>query len=215
MSDFRVSFPKPCSERWDAMRSDGRNRFCERCEKTIHDLSQLTLDETRDLARSAGGICVRAKVGPNDIVDLRSNRIRNGRRMVATIGASVGILATSGQAAAAKSPELGAIKGEAIGTCGGTVSAIAADGQVYHAKIGLNGRYKVKRLPAGRYVVRIDSTGPEPTKAETVDPAPPAEPSSNQVMVEAGRTVTLDVSDSDNQCIVIGMLEIDDGKALS
>ena len=120
--------------------------------------------------------------------------------MIAAIGASVGLLAASGPAAATGAAKPGAIKGEVVGACGGSVSATAIDGQVYHAKIGINGRYKVKRLPAGSYAVKLDYDGPE---------APPKGASSNQVSVEAGHTSILNIKDA-NTCIVIGMLEIDE-----
>lgn len=194
MSDLRVSFPKPCGEKWDAMRPEGCNRFCDKCEKTIHDLSRLTLEEAERLASSGGEICVRAQVSSRGVVELRPGR--STRRMVAAIGASVGILTASGQAAAAEEPKLGAIKGEVLGSCGGMiVSATAADGRTYHAKVGPNGRYKVKRLPAGRYEVTTE-VGPEPPKA-------------SEVIVEAGSTAKLDLEDPLNYCIVVGMLKID------
>lgn len=200
MGDLRVSFPKPCSERWDDMRPDGCNRFCEQCEKTIHDLSKLTLEEAEDLARSGREICVRARVGSDGVVKLRRSEPGNARRMVASIGASVGILVASAQAAAAEEPRFGAIKGEVLGSCGGIiVSATAADGRTYRAKVGPNGRYKVKRLPAGRYQVTTE-VGPEAPKA-------------SEVIVEAGRTVKLDLKDPLNYCIIVGRLEIEENQA--
>lgn len=172
----------------------GCNRFCEKCEKTIHDLSRLTLEQAERLANSGDEICVRAQVGPRGVVELRPGR--STRRMVAAIGASVGILTASGQASAAEDAKLGAIKGEVVGNCGGLiVSATAADGRIYRAKVGPNGRYKVKRLPAGRYGVTTE-VGPEPPKA-------------SEVVVEAGRTTRLDLKDPLNYCIVVGVLKID------
>jgi hypothetical protein len=210
MNDLRVSFPKPCRERWDDMRSQGRNRFCERCDKIIHDLSRLTLDEAEELARSGGQACVRAEVGAGGLVRLKPSDTRNNRRMVAAIGASVGILAASGQAAAAEQTNWGAIKGQVVGTCGGgSVSATAADGRVYHAKVGINGRYKVKRLPAGSYEVEVDNARPQ-NPPEAVGPENPSEaPTPSQVIVNAGHTSVLNVPDP-NACIIIGMLKVED-----
>jgi hypothetical protein len=207
MNDLRVSFPKPCSERWDDMRPQGCNRFCEQCDKTIHDLSQLILEDAEQLARSDGEICVRAEVGPGGLVRLKSSR--SARRMVATIGASVGILTASGQAAAADEPKLGAIKGAVLASCGwgGSVSATAADGRVFHAKIGMNNRYKVKRLPPGSYQVKVDAAEPEASNAVT-DQIATQPPSARQVVVEAGRTSVLDLPDPTG-CIIVGVMSID------
>src|SRR5437763_529741 len=142
MNDLRVSFPKPCSGPWQAMRPEGCNRFCDRCERTLHDLSQLTLAAAEELARSANQFCVPAPGGPDGAVKLKPSDGRSTRRMVVTIGASVGILAVSGQAAAVDVTKTGAIKGQVVGSCGwsGSVSAIASDGSVFHAKIGMDGR---------------------------------------------------------------------------
>ncbi len=45
MRDLRVSFPKPCDERWEAMAPEGRARLCARCDTVVHDLSQFEPDE--------------------------------------------------------------------------------------------------------------------------------------------------------------------------
>jgi hypothetical protein len=188
-NDLKVSFPQPCSETWDAMRTDGCNRFCDRCEKTIHDLSRLTIDEVEELARS-GDICVRAEIGAGGAVKLKGGR-HSGRRMFATIGASVGILAASSQAAAAEKPKLGAIKGAVAGSCGvDRITATASDGRVYRAKVGFNGRYKVKRLPAGSYEVKVEPPAAQPPVTEDAGPGEPPPPANGQVMVEPGRTAS-------------------------
>ena len=194
MSDLRVSFPKPCTEDWESMRPEGCNRFCARCEKTIHDLAQLTFEEAEKLARSADELCVRATLRTDGVVDLKPGL--SARRIIATVGASVGLLAASGQAAAG-TQRLGAIKGEVQGSCGGggRVIATSADGSVYYAKIGRDDRFKVKRLPAGSYEIKVDD-------AESVSPFP-------KVTVEAGRTSVRDVMHP-RACIIIGMLKIDD-----
>jgi hypothetical protein len=198
MSDLRVSFPKPCSERWDGMRSEGCNRFCERCEKTIYDLSHLTVEEVEELAGSGSEICVRARVGPDGQVELK--RGHSARRMVATIGSSVGLLAASSHAVAG-TPKLGAIKGQIFEHCGsGTVSATAADGRIYRARIGSNDRYKLKRLPAGPYEVKVDVSYPSPD-----------DPKATKVSVEAGQTSHANLREP-GQCIIVGMLKIDESR---
>ena len=51
MPDLRVSFPKPCEEKWEAMTPAGRARVCARCDKAVHDLASYTLDEAEALLR--------------------------------------------------------------------------------------------------------------------------------------------------------------------
>jgi hypothetical protein len=210
MGDLRVSFPKPCTEQWDDMRPDSCNRHCARCDHIIHDLSQLTFEAAQQLACSGGEVCVRAEVQAGGVLKLKRGDGRQTRRMVATIGASVGILAATGQAAAAEPNQWGAIKGEILGTCmgaGGLVSATAADGRVYQAKIGRNNRYKVKRLPAGSYEVKLEFEEPQ-TPPDPALEALLAAPSGGKVMVGAGRTSVLNLTDP-HGCIVIGMLKLE------
>ena len=37
----RVAIPEPCHENWDQMRGADRQRFCEQCQNTVHDLSAM------------------------------------------------------------------------------------------------------------------------------------------------------------------------------
>ena len=53
MADLKVLFPSPCSEPWDGMAPQGCNRHCTSCDKTIHDLSALTIGEARQLLETA------------------------------------------------------------------------------------------------------------------------------------------------------------------
>ncbi len=57
-----VEIASPCEEAWDAMRPEdgGRRRWCDRCDKQVHDLSQLGEAAARALLRASEGreICV-------------------------------------------------------------------------------------------------------------------------------------------------------------
>jgi hypothetical protein len=208
MNDLRVSFPKPCTEQWDDMRPNGCNRHCARCDHIIHDLSRLTLDEAEALLASNDRVCVRAEVASDGVVKLKAGG--NRRRIVAAIGTSVGLLTATSPAFAADGKPRGAIKGEVLGSCSaGSVIASAADGRVYRAKIGINGRYKVKRLPDGSYEVKVENFSPEPPPSENTGPEAPGAPGGGQVTVEAGRTSILNLTDP-NGCIVVGMIQLED-----
>ena len=208
MTELRVSLPEPCAQSWDDMAPSGCNRHCARCDQIIHDLSELTFDEAEGMLRSGGRICVRAQVGPSGEVALKRGGAARTGRMMAAIGTSVGILAAS-PAAAADGAKLGAIKGAVLGACGGGfVSATASDGTVYHAKVGLNGRYKVKRLPAGSYRVNVDRPPEADGSGADLDSIASPRTGANEVVVEAGRTSVLDVPDP-NGCIIIGVITID------
>jgi hypothetical protein len=40
-----ISIPKPCHEDWNAMRPNEKGRFCDSCQKTVHDFSSMSDEE--------------------------------------------------------------------------------------------------------------------------------------------------------------------------
>ena len=54
------SFESPCSEDWDSMRGTHSIRFCEHCQLSVHEISEMNSKQFRRLvARSQGRLCVR------------------------------------------------------------------------------------------------------------------------------------------------------------
>jgi hypothetical protein len=53
----------PCSESWGDMAGSAERRFCERCTKQVHSLSDMTPEEAERLLASAapGTLCVRVE----------------------------------------------------------------------------------------------------------------------------------------------------------
>lgn len=55
----------PCPAAWAEMAGDDRQRFCQHCQKHVHDLSAMTRQEATDLVcNSAGSLCVRYQHDP-------------------------------------------------------------------------------------------------------------------------------------------------------
>jgi hypothetical protein len=55
-----LEIPTPCPANWKQMRGDTRSRFCQHCQKTVHDLSAMPRDEAERLVcQSTGSLCVR------------------------------------------------------------------------------------------------------------------------------------------------------------
>jgi hypothetical protein len=53
----------PCAVEWETMFGDGKVRFCEHCQKNVHNLSAMSADEAeRLICESAGILCVRYHV---------------------------------------------------------------------------------------------------------------------------------------------------------
>ena len=56
----QIRVKSPCQESWEAMSGDETNRFCEKCQHTVHDLTALTPKEAEKLfAEATRTPCVR------------------------------------------------------------------------------------------------------------------------------------------------------------
>lgn len=97
MSDLEVRFPSPCSEPWDAMAPRGCDRHCASCDKIVHDLAALTVDEAEALLDSGEEVCVRAQVGADGVLTMKSGTRGASRRMVAALGAGLALASAACQ----------------------------------------------------------------------------------------------------------------------
>ncbi|MBS1708306.1 MAG: hypothetical protein JSS65_06235 [Armatimonadetes bacterium] len=50
---------KPCPKQWEDMSGEDWSRFCEHCQKSVHNLSALTKAEADRVLKSADRVCVR------------------------------------------------------------------------------------------------------------------------------------------------------------
>lgn len=152
MSDLRICFPKPCSQKWEEMAPDGCNRYCSRCTTTIHDLANYTPDEGEALLASPEPVCVRVKLNGDPEVATRPGGSGKIRRIVISAAASAGLLAMSSAAIAAKDGPEGIIAGVVHGSYARIkVVAIGADGLRHEVTTDRKGRYRIKHLPPGTY----------------------------------------------------------------
>jgi hypothetical protein len=56
----QIGVRQPCTADWDAMRGDERVRFCEGCQRHVHNLSAMPREEAeRLICEAAGRLCVR------------------------------------------------------------------------------------------------------------------------------------------------------------
>lgn len=86
---------RPCHERFDAMHGDEKRRFCDSCEKHVHDLSAGTEEEARELlaANQGNRICVRFTHEASGTVRFRA------AATVAAVAAAVAVSGCSSQVA--------------------------------------------------------------------------------------------------------------------
>lgn len=195
MADLKVSFPKPCSEKWEAMAPQGCNRHCSLCDTVIHDLSSMTAEQTEALLLSGDDVCVRAEVTRNGIV--RTAR-PGSRRIVAAIGASVSLAAAACQPATISrvSPRY-EIKGHfdyVVMTS--QVTLTSSTGKTYKSWVKGDRQFRFSNLPAGTYKLSFYDCGemkeiPDIIVSDDVD---------------MGEVTGL----NDGGCIIIGKLELDD-----
>ena len=200
MKDLRVSFPKPCSEPWDAMRAAGCARHCASCDRVVHDLRQMTIDEIEALAAGGERVCVRAELNRTGEVRLKSAPRPFARRMIVAVSAAAGLVGAPAQASLGERHK-GSIAGKLDGaTCRTGVVAIGPDGRRYSATVGPTGRFKVKRLPDGVYELVAPSN---------IDDG---EWTVGRAVVTGGKKTILNGDDPES-CIIVGHLQIEGGKA--
>ena len=60
-----LTVPAPCHADWDAMKGNDQVRFCEHCDLSVHNLSQMTPPQAlRLVSQSNGRLCVRFEQDP-------------------------------------------------------------------------------------------------------------------------------------------------------
>lgn len=56
----RANIGRPCSSDWDEMTGDARTRYCQQCDKTVHNFSQMSRAEIEALlSTTQGRLCAR------------------------------------------------------------------------------------------------------------------------------------------------------------
>jgi hypothetical protein len=48
----------PCPKSWGAMNGDSKRRYCDHCEHHVHNLSEMTASERRDVLATKGRVCI-------------------------------------------------------------------------------------------------------------------------------------------------------------
>lgn len=199
MADLKVSFPKPCGEKWEAMAPQGCNRHCAVCDTVIHDLSSMTAEQTEALLLSGDDVCVRAEVARNGVVRTAHPARPGSRRIVAAIGASVSLATAACQPATISrvSPRY-EIKGQLSPMMWSSRALLTSStGKTYKSWIKGDRQFRFTNLPAGTYSLSFyDSCGdPHEFKDIVVNDD-----------MDMGELKWVD----EDACIIIGKLKLDD-----
>lgn len=193
MTDVRVTFPEPCDAPWASMSRTGENRFCDRCSTTVVDLEKHTATEVEALLQSPHKVCVHAKLGYNNELKLRDGP--SAKRLIAMVGAGIGLVSSSPALFAKTAKPEGSIVGTVNDYDGATaVTAKAPDGTVIKARVRRDGKFKFKDLPPGIYEVAFTSDCG-------------LDPITEKVVVEDGRQTSTATSDSFACEIIVGVIE--------
>lgn len=192
MRELKVSLPQPCGEDWEAMAPTGCNRHCASCDKIIYDLEQHAFDDVETLVANGEDVCVRVRIGSNGSIALKPATGRLGGRLMMA-AASAGLIAAASPALA-KAP--GKITGQ-IETSfwAAKVYATDASGKRFRASLKRNGRYWIKNLPPGDYVVTASSCDGDWTVGK--------------VTVSGGEARLAKASEPGQECIIIGVMKVE------
>ena len=56
---MKIPIQEHCHENWDSMCGSDQKRFCDSCDKNVHNLSEMTENQARDLLKEEESLCVR------------------------------------------------------------------------------------------------------------------------------------------------------------
>lgn len=98
----RVTVKTPCNVPWDSMLGDDKIRFCDRCQKNVHDLSAMTEDEAESflaLHMEDDETCVRFFRRPDGTILTSECAVgakrKHVRRVLAATAATASLLAAT------------------------------------------------------------------------------------------------------------------------
>ncbi|MFY8047422.1 MAG: carboxypeptidase-like regulatory domain-containing protein [Erythrobacter sp.] len=194
MRDVIVCFPKPCDEPWEAMAPRGCHRHCASCDKVVHDLAALSIDEAEALLDAPEEVCVRAQLGPDGVVALKPGGRGAARRMIAAAGASLALATAACQTVPEASTPLYRITGK-FDWKGFYYDAelTSADGRKWRKQREPGtGRFIFDNLPPGVYTLTTRDSCGERVEVETV--------TISDASVEVAK------GSPDSGCIIVGVM---------
>ncbi len=93
--DSTLRIKTPCPKRWSELIGDDRRRFCSECSLHVHNATQLTREETRELIASAESrVCLRVEYDASGAPLFRERaRDKAARAARWALSAAAGLLA--------------------------------------------------------------------------------------------------------------------------
>lgn len=156
MSELQIFFQEACPENWDKMTECARTRFCDKCEKHVHDLTMYTPEEVSQLLLGGDGpACIRATMTNDGKVVTKPSAYGKTLSALVIAPALFSVLT----AAAASHPEEGSIVGRFWQ--GREALTIKAKGEraSYETKLDGDGYFRFNGLKPGWYTLQYIRNG--------------------------------------------------------
>jgi hypothetical protein len=100
LDEQAIVIQSPCTVPWESMQGDRVKRFCGQCRLHVHDVSEMSRRDVRELLTSTGGnCCLRVWRRPDGrVITQDCNRVLRAirRRVAAVRAAAAGVLALVG-----------------------------------------------------------------------------------------------------------------------
>ncbi len=102
-----LEIQKPCPKRWGELIGDEKRRFCSECSIHVHNATQLTREETRELIASAESrVCLRVEYDASGTPLFRERaRDKAARAARWALSAAAGLLAACNGGLQSSAPE--------------------------------------------------------------------------------------------------------------
>ncbi len=163
---------KSCNESWGGMSGDERKRFCESCQRTVYNFSELTRREVERLGASAGsqGICGRISYIAEGVPVFRAEPPSALGQLVrisllGLAGLSPLAAATDGKTCSLK---VGATDVTGAKLTEGNVKVLMGGKAVANGELDAQGDF-VTQLAEGDYSIRVEAAGFQPFVKEDVN----------------------------------------------
>lgn len=167
MNKQQLPINNPCTQDWNTMAGGDRQRFCQVCDKTVHDLSAMTQKEAQGvLAQRRAGqrLCVRYSAGDDgEILFQRPSLIPAGLLLRTRQVALRATLAAVAVAAVVETP--GCVPAGPV--TGAVVARVAAEGVV--EELAESGTCSISLEPLLPLSLRFHSSACAEPKVEPVE----------------------------------------------
>ncbi len=185
MNKQQLPINNPCTQDWNTMAGGDRQRFCQVCDKTVHNLSAMTQKEAQGVLeqrRAGQRLCVRYSAGDDgEILFQRPSLIPAGLLLRTRQVALRATLAAVAVAAVVETP--GCVPAGPV--TGAVVARVAAEGVV--EELAESGTCSISLEPLLPLSLRFHSSACAEPKVEPVEtfvgeapalpePPPPVEP---------------------------------------